>query len=71
MNGAFKRVQPDPQFPPRLGDDISFSGDGSNLLVFDALAIEKGPIAMIAIPIRLRFGLHGNWANAAEIGLAA
>ena len=28
LNGAFYRVQPDPQFPPRLGDDISFNGDG-------------------------------------------
>jgi len=28
MNGAFYRIQPDPQFPPRLGDDIAFNGDG-------------------------------------------
>ena len=28
LNGAFYRVQPDPQFPPRLGDDIAFNGDG-------------------------------------------
>ncbi|HEY6868547.1 MAG TPA: carotenoid oxygenase family protein, partial [Novosphingobium sp.] len=28
LNGAFYRVQPDPQFPPLLGDDISFNGDG-------------------------------------------
>jgi len=28
LNGAFFRVQPDPQFPPRLADDISFNGDG-------------------------------------------
>ncbi len=28
LNGAFFRVQPDPQFPPRLGNDISFNGDG-------------------------------------------
>lgn len=28
LNGAFYRVQPDPQFPPHLGDDISFNGDG-------------------------------------------
>jgi len=28
INGAFYRVQPDPQFPPRLGDDIAFNGDG-------------------------------------------
>lgn len=43
----------------------------SDLLLFDALDIEKGPIATIHIPIRLRFGLHGNWANAEDIGLAA
>jgi carotenoid cleavage dioxygenase-like enzyme len=35
------------------------------------LDISKGPIATIRIPIRLRFGLHGNWADAADIGLAA
>src|SRR5262249_62242083 len=28
LDGAFFRVQPDPQYPPRLGDDISFNGDG-------------------------------------------
>jgi carotenoid cleavage dioxygenase-like enzyme len=28
IDGAFYRVQPDPQFPPRLGDDIAFNGDG-------------------------------------------
>src|SRR5437016_9764446 len=28
LNGAFFRVQTDPQFPPRLGDDIAFNGDG-------------------------------------------
>ncbi|MEP6868747.1 MAG: carotenoid oxygenase family protein, partial [Novosphingobium sp.] len=28
LAGAFYRVQPDPQFPPRLGDDIAFNGDG-------------------------------------------
>jgi carotenoid cleavage dioxygenase len=26
LNGAFYRVQPDPQFPPRLGDHIAFNG---------------------------------------------
>jgi carotenoid cleavage dioxygenase-like enzyme len=43
----------------------------SDLLLFDALQIEKGPIATINIPVRMRFGLHGNWANADAIGLAA
>ena len=44
---------------------------GSDLLIFDALQIEKGPIAAIHIPVRMRVGLHGNWADAANIGLAA
>lgn len=43
----------------------------SDLLLFDALDIEKGPIATINVPIRLRFGLHGNFASAEDIGLAA
>ena len=43
----------------------------SDLLLFDALDIEKGPIATINVPIRLRFGLHGNFASADQIGLAA
>jgi carotenoid cleavage dioxygenase len=72
----------EPCFIPR-GPDAA-EGDGwivqvcnrleehrSDLLLFDALDIEKGPIAEIRIPIRLRFGLHGNWATADEIGLAA
>jgi carotenoid cleavage dioxygenase-like enzyme len=28
LNGAFYRVGPDPQYPPLLGDDIPFNGDG-------------------------------------------
>jgi carotenoid cleavage dioxygenase-like enzyme len=43
----------------------------SELLLFDALEIAKGPIATIQIPVRMRFGLHGNWANAPDIGLTA
>ena len=42
----------------------------SDLLIFDALKIEKGPLAMVQVPIRLRFGLHGNFARAEDIGLA-
>jgi carotenoid cleavage dioxygenase len=44
---------------------------GSDLLIFDALQIARGPIASIHIPIRMRFGLHGNWADASDIGLPA
>ena len=28
LRGAFVRVQPDPEYPPMLGDDIFFNGDG-------------------------------------------
>jgi carotenoid cleavage dioxygenase len=42
----------------------------SDLLLFDALNIERGPIATIQVPIRLRFGLHGNYAPSEAIGLA-
>lgn len=41
----------------------------SEVLIFRALAIEDGPVARIDVPIRLRSGLHGNWANADAIGL--
>jgi carotenoid cleavage dioxygenase len=43
----------------------------TDLLLFDALEIEKGPIATIEVPIRLRFGLHGNFATSEALGLAA
>jgi carotenoid cleavage dioxygenase len=29
LDGAFYRVQPDPQFPPKLDNDIAFNGDGA------------------------------------------
>ena len=72
----------EPCFIPRAKD--APEGDGwivqlcnrleehrSDLLLFDALAIEQGPVATIHIPIRLRFGLHGNFAPSSELGLAA
>lgn len=72
----------EPCFIPRSAD--APEGDGwivqvcnrleeqrSDLLLFDALDIAKGPIAEVRIPVRLRFGLHGNWAAASDIGLAA
>jgi carotenoid cleavage dioxygenase len=65
----------EPAFIPRPGS--SAEGDGylvavenrlaemaSRLLLFDALRISDGPIATIAIPFRLRMGLHGNWVPA-------
>lgn len=72
----------EPCFIPRSAD--AAEGDGwivqvcnrleehrSDLLLFDALDIAKGPIATIQVPIRLRFGLHGNFAPAHAIGLVA
>jgi carotenoid cleavage dioxygenase-like enzyme len=72
----------EPCFIPRAKD--AAEGDGwivqicnrldeqrSDLLLFDAPEIAKGPIATINIPIRMRFGLHGNWVDAADIGLTA
>ncbi|WP_417320079.1 carotenoid oxygenase family protein [Emcibacter sp.] len=69
----------EPCFVPRSKD--APEGDGwivqicnrleehrSDLLIFDALDIEKGPVATAKIPVRLRFGLHGNWADADVIG---
>jgi len=47
------------------------SDASTDLLLFDALEIEKGPIATIEVPIRLRFGLHGNFATSEALGLAA
>ena len=70
----------EPCFIPRSAD--APEGDGwivqlcnrldqhrSDLLIFDALEIEKGPVATVHIPIRLRFGLHGNFARSEDIGL--
>jgi carotenoid cleavage dioxygenase-like enzyme len=72
----------EPCFIPRERD--AHEGDGwivqvcnrlddhaTDLLLFDALDIEKGPIATIHVPIRLRFGFHGNFATSEELGLAA
>lgn len=62
----------EPCFVPRSAD--SDEGDGwvltlahrilemrTDLLVFDAQHISEGPVATIKLPVRLKFGLHGNW----------
>ena len=33
----------------------------SQLVILDAQSIDKGPIARVKLPFRLRAGLHGNW----------
>lgn len=35
----------------------------SDLAIFEALAVDKGPVARIKLPFRLRQGLHGNWCD--------
>ncbi len=36
----------------------------SDLLLFDAQRVDEGPVATVKLPMRLRFGLHGNWQDA-------
>jgi carotenoid cleavage dioxygenase-like enzyme len=68
----------EPCFIPRSAD--APEGDGyvvavanklddntTHLLLFEALKIADGPIATIHLPVRLRFGLHGNWAPVSEL----
>ncbi|MGJ8481272.1 carotenoid oxygenase family protein [Sphingobium yanoikuyae] len=75
--GPTSSVQ-EPCFIPRSKD--AAEGDGwivmvcnrletrsSDLLIFDATRIADGPVATVNIPVRLRFGLHGNWANADDL----
>jgi carotenoid cleavage dioxygenase len=62
----------EPCFVPRSPD--APEGDGwivqvcnrlderrTDLLVFEAQRISEGPVAVAKLPLRLRFGLHGNW----------
>jgi carotenoid cleavage dioxygenase len=66
----------EPCFIPRSAD--APEGDGwlvalvdnhvtnySDLCIFDALDVAKGPLARAKLPVRLRQGLHGNWAASA------
>ena len=64
----------EPVFVPRSAD--APEGDGwltavvwraaenrSDLLIFEALDLAKGPIAVANMPRRMPFGFHGNWMN--------
>ncbi|WP_159981756.1 MULTISPECIES: carotenoid oxygenase family protein [unclassified Novosphingobium] len=77
--GPTSSVQ-EPCFIPRSKD--APEGDGwivmvcnrlethsSELLIFEATRIAEGPIASVSIPVRLRFGLHGNWASAKDLAV--
>jgi len=65
----------EPVFTPR--SDTAAEGDGwltavvwraaenrSDLLVFEAQDVAKGPIATAKLPRRVPFGFHGNWVSA-------
>ena len=40
----------------------------SDLLLFEAEHVDKGPIATAHLPLRLRNQVHGNWVSAEELG---
>jgi carotenoid cleavage dioxygenase len=42
----------------------------SDLVILDAQRIDDGPIARAKLPVRIRSGLHGNWADASALGLS-
>ena len=65
----------EPVFTPRSAD--AAEGDGwltaviwragenrSDFVVFDAMDVAKGPIAVAELPRRVPFGFHGNWVSA-------
>ncbi|THD83326.1 MAG: carotenoid oxygenase family protein [Phenylobacterium sp.] len=63
----------EPVFAPRSADGEEGDGwitavvwraaeDRSDLLVFEARDLAKGPIATAKVPRRVPFGFHGNWA---------
>ena len=39
----------------------------SDLVILDAQHVDEGPVATIKIPVRLKYGIHGNQAPAAAI----
>jgi carotenoid cleavage dioxygenase-like enzyme len=43
----------------------------NDLLLFEAKAIQRGPIATIKLPLRLRDGIHGSWVDHADIEKAS
>ena len=68
----------EPCFAPRSA--TSPEGDGyivqlanrnderrTDLLIYDALHIEEGPLATVKLPARLRNGYHGAWTPAAQL----
>jgi carotenoid cleavage dioxygenase len=36
----------------------------SDLVILDAMRMSEGPVATIKLPVRLKYGIHGNWVPA-------
>ncbi|MET9913753.1 carotenoid oxygenase family protein [Streptomyces sp. NPDC006476] len=43
----------------------------SDLLILDAQRLDAPPVATVKLPIRLPYGLHGNWLDASELAQRA
>jgi hypothetical protein len=41
---------------------------GSDLVILDAQRMDQGPIATVRVPVRLKYGIHGNWMPASKLG---
>jgi len=39
----------------------------NDILIFDAMELAKGPVAVIHMPFKLRLGLHGNFVDQRDI----
>jgi len=40
----------------------------SDLVILDAQRMSEGPVATIKIPVRLKYGIHGNWVPSGTFG---
>lgn len=77
--GGGKYLFGEPVFAPR--DNASHEADGylidlafneetglSELMIFDALSIDSGPVAKAMMTVRVPAGFHGSWVPAGDIG---
>lgn len=68
----------EPVFVPKAGSTVE--GEGylmallnhldvlrNDILIFDALNLSQGPLAIIHLPVKLRLGLHGNFIEQKDI----
>ncbi|PVH98426.1 carotenoid oxygenase [Periconia macrospinosa] len=39
----------------------------NDILIFDALEVKKGPVAVVHLPVKLKLGLHGNFVEESEV----